>query len=67
MDINMQPPDRTERADITPACTCGLREDLVAGAKPAADGESMIAALHLFEPGVLFAREQPAMQEREAL
>ncbi len=42
-------------------------EDLVVSRKPVADVESMIAALHLFEPGAVFERDQPAMQERVEL
>jgi antitoxin VapB len=42
-------------------------EDLIVSAKPAADVESMIAALHLFEPGTVIERDQPPMQERQDL
>jgi hypothetical protein len=60
----MQPTDRTDYPDVAPACS--QRGDEAAGAdgEPAADVNSMIAALQQFEPGTVFEREQPAMQER---
>jgi hypothetical protein len=61
--MNIQPSDSTGSSDDAPACSRPVGAGLSAGATRGADAESMIAALQQFEPGTVFERDQPAMQE----
>jgi hypothetical protein len=67
MDIGMQPTDHTENPDVTQARSQRGDEAAAADDKPTADVNLMIAALHQLEPGTVFERDQPAMQERVVL